>query len=102
MKNIGLCGSLLLILLPMTVLAADDEQSQLDAVCEAAREVQLAPLRQAQIAECQTLWDKSEAECQHFYRDFGDRTAAGRLAMFYDLPECEKAFEFRTRQRRPD
>lgn len=70
-------------------------QAQLDADCEAAREEKLAPEREKYIEEC--VRDKvkeSREACEHFYSDYGAR-AGTRAPLYYDLPECAKAFDFR-------
>lgn len=82
--------------------AEEKQQSRLDAACEAAREQKLAPLREKYERECVEDWGRSEAYCERFYRDYGNPTRDGRPALFYDLPACEKAFDFRFRDRRPD
>jgi hypothetical protein len=70
-------------------------QAQLDAECEAARERKLAPERTRYIEECvrDKVRDSREA-CERFYRDYGARSA-DRAPLYYDLPECVRAFEFR-------
>jgi hypothetical protein len=35
----------------------------------------------------------SREACEDFYADYGGRMG-GRAPLFYDLPECVKAFEF--------
>jgi len=70
-------------------------QAALDAQCEAAREQRLAPERAMYIDECvATKFKDSREACERFYRDYGDRTA-DRAPLYYDLPECVKAFDFR-------
>lgn len=75
------------------------QQAQLDAVCEAARERKLAPEREKYIDECvrNNMKENREA-CERFYRDYGARTDT-RLPLYYDLPECVHAFEFRNSYR---
>jgi hypothetical protein len=74
-------------------------QAQLDAECEAARERKLAPERQKYIDECVRNNMKENREtCERFYRDYGARTGT-RLPLYYDLPECVSAFEFRNSYR---
>lgn len=85
---------------------APDRQQQLDAACETARESKLAPERERYINECVAAWDKSREDCTHFYRDYGDAQVRQgeivRAPLYDDLPECEKAWEFRTRYRNND
>lgn len=84
-------------------LANDDDwemrQQQLDNACEAAREALIAPLRRQAVAECVDE-KKDQAYCERFYRDYGERGASGRPALFYDIPECVKAFEHRKHKER--
>jgi hypothetical protein len=85
--------------LPCVAPASGDDreskQAQLDAACEAAREHKLAPERAKYIDECvREKFKDSRAACERFYRDYGSQTA-DRPALYYDLPECVQAFEFR-------
>lgn len=74
-------------------------QKKLDSECEAARETKLAPERASHIAECVEKKQKSDrAACERFYSDYG-RATEYRLPLYYDLPECVKAFEFRNSYR---
>ncbi len=87
-------------LIGSTVCIADDTnrksvQAALDAQCEAAREQRLAPERAMYIDECVAKkFKESREECTRFYRDYGAQTG-DRAALYYDLPECVKAFDFR-------
>jgi hypothetical protein len=78
--------------------AADDRQltqQKLDADCEAARERKLAPEREKFVDEC--VRDKlkdSREQCKLFYSDYGARSGT-RAPLYYDLPECVKAFKYR-------
>ena len=75
--------------------ARDEQQAELDAQCAAARESKLAPERQAAIDECVRDEQKQDrATCERFYRDYGERTGH-RPALYYDLPECVAATQFR-------
>ena len=76
-------------------------QAQLDAECEAARESKLAPERARFIEECVAANTRGSREaCERFYRDHGARSG-DRAPLYYDLPECKRAFEFsRSRRRR--
>ena len=69
-------------------------QQELDAACEAARESKLAPLRQQHIDECVQKQKKDLDHCTKFYSDYGSKTG-NRAPLFYDLPECKKAFDFK-------
>jgi len=87
-------------IMALTMLAtppaqANSEQAKLDAACEAAREKKLAPLRAGFIDECVEKKQRPDrAACERFYADYGNQ-AGSRAALFYDLPECVKAFEHR-------
>lgn len=97
---------LMLLFVISLPLVADDKQQQLDAQCEAAREAKLAPEREQLIQECPAQFDKSLDECRHFYRDYGAALMRQgeivRAPLYYDLPACEAAFEYRQRDRQPD
>jgi hypothetical protein len=87
-------------IMALTMLAtppaqANSEQAKLDAACEAAREKKLAPLRAGFIDECVEKKQRPDrAACERFYADYGNQ-AGNRAPLFYDLPECVKAFEYR-------
>jgi len=88
---------------PDAVATGSDREStpaQLDAECEAARERKLAPERAKYIEECvrDKVKDSREA-CERFYSDHGARSG-NRAPLYYDLPECVRAFEFRKSSRR--
>jgi hypothetical protein len=73
---------------------AKSEQAKLDAACEAAREKKLAPLRAGYIEECIEKKQRPDrAACERFYADFGNQSG-NRAPLFYDLPDCVKAFEY--------
>ena len=80
----------------------DPEQARLDAECERAREAKLAPLRARLVEECVATGQRPDREaCERFYADYGNRSG-NRAPLFYDLPECVKAFEYQRRERSPD
>ena len=73
----------------------DSEQAKLDSACEAAREKNLAPMRAGFIEECVEKKQRPDrAACERFYADFGNQSGR-RAPLFYDLPECVNAFEYR-------
>ena len=77
----------------------DQEQARLDAVCEQAREKQLAPMRAQFVEECvENKQQRDRKACETFYADFGAQSGR-RAPLFYDLPECVEAFEFQNSQR---
>ncbi len=87
----------LLVALPAYAAGSrsDRQQARLDAACEAAREKNLSPLRAGYVEECIDNKQRPDrAACERFYADFGNQSGR-RAALFYDLPECVKAFEYR-------
>lgn len=108
---------LLLVFLGGLALPVISEASSLQALerqCEAARERQIAPLRQDVINQC--MADRASGGrgsrnsrdareyCQRFYADFGQggRTQAGgfRQRMFHDIPECQAFYDAERAARR--
>ena len=72
-------------------------QKQLDEECEIAREKKLAPLRDQYVEECVQKSrgrNQDRAYCERFYSDYGAKLN-DRAPLFYDLPECVEAFEYR-------
>jgi hypothetical protein len=87
---------------PTVSVAADepDRQAELDAACEAARERKLAPIRRKIEAECLAKKQGDEAYCKQYAAGYnGERISGG--PRFYELPECEAAFEYRNSHRQP-
>jgi hypothetical protein len=83
-------------------IAADpsdaEKQAELDQRCEAAREKKLAPIREDIYRECLGKKQGDAAYCRRYADDYnGNRV--GRSPLFYDLPECEAAFQFRNRSK---
>lgn len=97
----------ILFALIMTVssfaIAEDREsvQRQLDAACESVRIEKLQPIREQYAAECVADWDRSQEYCDRFYSDYGNQGGA-QAVLFYDLPECEKAWNYRQSYRRAE
>ena len=76
---------------------ADDRQNQqaeLDAACEAARQAALVPKKQEIYQECIDKFKKSAEVCKQ-EADGYNGNRVGRSPLFYDLPECEAAFDYR-------
>lgn len=93
----------LLILLAATAGADPDDaerQAELDQRCEAARDEKLAPIRAEIYAECLDGRKGDEAYCRR-YADGYNGERIGGSPRFYELPECEEAFRFRNRNRKP-
>ena len=76
--------------------------SDLDRRCEDAREEKIAPLREAEIANCIQTGTGDQAWCETFWVDYGDprRTVSGAVTprLFHDLPECSEALDERHRR----
>ncbi len=73
----------------------EKKQATLDAACEAARQQKLAPMKAEFVEECVEKKQKPDrAACERFYADFGNQSG-NRAPLFYDLPECEEAFQYR-------
>jgi hypothetical protein len=108
MRDIGLIISYILLIVLMLILSSSDaaagrdrdqKQAKLDAVCEQAREKQLAPMRAQFVEECVQNKEQSDRKaCETFYADFGAQSGR-RAPLFYDLPECVEAFEYQNSQR---
>jgi hypothetical protein len=80
------------------------KQAELDAACEAARQEELAALRGKLIEECvqKKEWPREDrASCERYYADFGN-TTPHQVGLFYDLPECVRAHDYRTSYRRAE
>lgn len=91
---IWLMLALVLFNLPAVASAAGSEQAELDAACEAARQAALAPKRAEIYQECVDKFKKSAEVCEQEAGGYnGNRV--GATPLFYDLPECEAAFEYR-------
>ena len=73
--------------------ARKQKQTELDNKCEAARQIALAPLKQEILQECLEK-GKDELVCRNEANEY-DGGRANRGPMFYDLPECEKAFDYK-------
>lgn len=71
-----------------------EDQAKLDAACEQAREKKLVPLRKQLTADCIAEGKKDRKQCEAEYADHTGRMGNNQLP-FYDLPECEKAFQNR-------
>ncbi len=95
---------IILLLMAGVAGAADpgndaEKQAELDRLCEAARDEALVPIRDDIYKECLEKKRGDEAYCRRDADGYnGDRI--GGSPRFYELPACERAFEFRNRQRR--
>ena len=100
MKNAYLLLVISTMMAFATVQAVESEadrkarQAELDAACETVRQKNLAPLRRDLIDECVKKKQRSDrAACERLYADYGERTGS-QDPLFYDLPECVKAFQY--------
>lgn len=78
-----------------------ERQEELDEICEMEREKLKAPLRREAIEECvernkrnRDAGDHDRAYCERYFESYGDGGPASK-AMFYDLPQCVEAFDYR-------
>ena len=77
-------------------------QAELDARCESARQAKLAEVRAELVEECVVKKERPDrAACERFYADYGQNTGPNRVRLFYDLPECVTADDFRRSVRNP-
>jgi hypothetical protein len=92
-----------LILLAGVAGAADqsdaDKQAELDRRCEEARAVKLAPIRADIYKDCVEKKQGDEAYCRRSADGYNGNRKNG-APRFYELPECQAAFEFRNSSRR--
>lgn len=101
MKYVLLFLAILVLAIPAEVLAdeASKEQSakqmELDAACEVARQKRITIARAKEVDRCVAEEERPDrAACEEYYYYYGERSG-NRPALFYDLPECKRAFEFR-------
>ncbi len=70
------------------------KQAELDAVCEAARQVKIIATRAQLVEECVEKKQHPDREsCEHFYADYGQRSP-NHPALFFDLPACVAAHDY--------
>lgn len=85
-------------------LKAEDRQATqaaLDRACELARQLHLIPERERLIQQCVANSGKQRQDCQRQYAHYGER-AGNRPALYYDLPICQRAFDYQRSYRRAD
>ena len=81
----------------------ETKQAELDAICETARQEKLIQVRAEYVEECIEKKQRPDrASCERFYADYGESAGGNQVPLFYDLPECEKADDFRRSYRNPD
>jgi len=75
-------------------MANDKKQAKLDQTCETARHKALKPRRKEIYQECRQKFKKSEKVCKREAQAYNGNRIGG-APLFYELPACEKAFEYR-------
>ncbi len=89
--------SVFLLVFSQGLLANDvqkKEQAKLDQVCENARQEALKPQKLEIYNECVTKLKKSPEVCKNDAAQFNGNRING-APLYYDLPECVKAFEYK-------
>jgi hypothetical protein len=109
-KSIQMTVILSLYLLALPAIAQQLSLQELEQRCEAAREANIAPLREEAIEECVVHRTNNRRSgdvrehCERFYRGFGagGRTESGgfRQRMFHNIPECLEFYEAEQAARR--
>ena len=79
---------------PATAEERQNKQAELDAACEAARQIALGPKKAEIYQECIDKFKKGVAVCER-EADGYNGSRVGRPPLFYDLAECQAAFEYR-------
>ena len=84
-----------LLVLPALASSAQPSQDALDAACETARRTRIEKDKVVLVQECvDKKLQQDRAACEKFYADHGARRGK-RPPLYYDLPECVAAFEYR-------
>ena len=98
-----LITAVLMLLFSAGLMAEDREATQavLDRACELARQLHLIPERERLIRQCLEEPGRDRARCERKYANYGAR-AGKRPALHYDLPACQRAFEYQRSYRRAD
>jgi len=97
MKVTSLLLIVVLMILYSSVILANakkNEQAKLDKACESARQKALAPRKKEIYQECLTKFKKDKSICQRQADAYNGNRIKG-APMFYELPACVKAFEFK-------
>ena len=99
MNKIMMSVTVALLAASSIAVADEAEVKALEQACEAAREVKLKPLREAEIARCKAEPRSDPAYCERYWSDYGNaiRLPNGTMQprLFDDLPECVTAAEAR-------
>ncbi len=86
--------SIIINSLTSVAFAHKKEQTKLDQACEAARQIALKPRKNEIYQECRQKFKKSESACKREASAYNGSRING-APLFYELPACEKAFDFR-------
>ncbi len=89
-----LVSLLLTLSLAPATIAEEIQRDEMDALmarCQSERQANIEPLRQEAIEDCIERGRGDREFCERYNRDFGERSAHGAPAMFWDLPVCVKA-----------
>jgi len=99
MPKLSGIAAIIALALSGVVMADEAAVRALEQKCEAAREVKLKPLREAEIARCKAEKRNDASECERYWSDYGDAirlpNGAMQPRMFHNLPECLAADEAR-------
>ena len=103
-SNVKFLPCLMLVILMISfsvdLPAQEQTQQELDAICEEAREARISADKVIYIEECVVKKQKqNRSACERFYADWGAWSGT-RPPLYYDLPECVRAFEHKQSQRR--
>jgi hypothetical protein len=74
-------------------------QANLDQACEDVRDIALEPLRTDIYNECVDKFKKDQDICREEAAVYNGRRING-APRFYELPECQKAFELREKTKK--
>jgi len=86
--------SIALLCISSIALASEKKQATLDQACEVARQKALKPRKKEIYQECRQKFKKSEKVCKVEANAYNGNRIGG-APLFYELPACEKAFEYR-------
>ena len=94
------CLTGVLLLFAAGLNASHLSQADVDALmqtCEEKRAALLAPERIAVVERCMREGEGDQAQCEELYKNYGERTtgAIRKAGKYYDLPECEQAWDAR-------
>ena len=101
MKKIRFLLMTLLLVTTVNGLAGESKkdrannQADLDARCEVVRQENLVLARAEYVDECIEKKQRPDRKsCERFYADYGS-ASTNRAPLFYDLPECVKAHDYK-------